>query len=311
MVGDGGLAEAEGLCQLALAVYLTGLTFQLTGHPGPVPQALFVAAYAFGGFFTLREALVAVRGGRIQVDFLMLVAAAGAAAIGRREEGAVLLVRRPRRPGRGRPGKPRLRGHGQRLRRPRHRRHPSRQGEHPGQGRQDGPGRRGAHLADPAVHRPVHEVLRTGRPRTRRRAAGRRRTHRRALHRHLLPRRGRPRRRQPLRPGHRHSGRRAQCGGPGGARGSTGQGRGPAGGVRPAADHRLRQDRNPDRGPAPPHRDRARPPAASPTPTPSRVRPSRPPSATVRRNWPGPAAPPCWSAGATAGPGCAARPVRR
>lgn len=77
---------------LALAVYLTGLTLQLTGHGGPVPQALFIAAYAFGGFFTLREALLAVRGGRFQVDFLMLVAAAGAAAIGRWEEGAVLLV---------------------------------------------------------------------------------------------------------------------------------------------------------------------------------------------------------------------------
>ncbi|MFD6888591.1 heavy metal translocating P-type ATPase [Streptomyces sp. NPDC059957] len=77
---------------LALTVYLTGLTLQLTGSSGPVPQALFVAAYAFGGFFTLREALLAVRGGRFQVDFLMLVAAAGAAAIGRWEEGAVLLV---------------------------------------------------------------------------------------------------------------------------------------------------------------------------------------------------------------------------
>ncbi|MFZ3468461.1 heavy metal translocating P-type ATPase [Streptomyces sp. 4.24] len=77
---------------LALAAYLTGLTLQLTGHAGAAPQTLFVAAYAFGGFFTLREAVLAVRGGRFQVDFLMLVAAAGAAAIGRWEEGAVLLV---------------------------------------------------------------------------------------------------------------------------------------------------------------------------------------------------------------------------
>lgn len=77
---------------LALTAYLTGLTLQLTGSGGALPQALFVAAYAFGGFFTLREALLAVRGGRFQVDFLMLVAAAGAAAIGRWEEGAVLLV---------------------------------------------------------------------------------------------------------------------------------------------------------------------------------------------------------------------------
>ncbi|MEU9718318.1 heavy metal translocating P-type ATPase [Streptomyces sp. NPDC047976] len=77
---------------LALTVYLTGLTLQLTGNGGPAAQALFVAAYAFGGFFTLREAVATLRGGRFQVDFLMLVAAAGAAAIGRWEEGAVLLV---------------------------------------------------------------------------------------------------------------------------------------------------------------------------------------------------------------------------
>lgn len=77
---------------LALTVYLTGLTLRLTGYGGPAPGSLFVAAYVFGGFFTLREAVTAVRAGRFQVDFLMLVAAAGAAAIGRWEEGAVLLV---------------------------------------------------------------------------------------------------------------------------------------------------------------------------------------------------------------------------
>ncbi|MFD0358924.1 heavy metal translocating P-type ATPase [Streptomyces sp. NPDC127110] len=77
---------------LALTVYLTGLTLQLTGNGGPAAQALFVAAYVFGGFFTLREAVAALREGCFQVDFLMLVAAAGAAAIGRWEEGAVLLV---------------------------------------------------------------------------------------------------------------------------------------------------------------------------------------------------------------------------
>ncbi|EFL13488.1 heavy metal translocating P-type ATPase [Streptomyces sp. C] len=77
---------------LALTVYLTGLALQLTGNGGPAARALFVAAYAVGGFFTLREAVATLRAGRFQVDFLMLVAAAGAAAIGRWEEGAVLLV---------------------------------------------------------------------------------------------------------------------------------------------------------------------------------------------------------------------------
>ncbi|MFD7030317.1 heavy metal translocating P-type ATPase [Streptomyces sp. NPDC059917] len=77
---------------LALTVYLTGLILELTGNGGPATLPLFVAAYVFGGFFTLREALLTVRRGRFQVDFLMLIAAAGAAAIGKWEEGAVLLV---------------------------------------------------------------------------------------------------------------------------------------------------------------------------------------------------------------------------
>ncbi|MFJ7203470.1 heavy metal translocating P-type ATPase [Streptomyces sp. NPDC098789] len=77
---------------LALTVYLTGLILELTGNGGPATRPLFVAAYVFGGFFTLREALLTVRRGRFQVDFLMLIAAAGAAAIGEWEEGAVLLV---------------------------------------------------------------------------------------------------------------------------------------------------------------------------------------------------------------------------
>ncbi|MGW1768413.1 heavy metal translocating P-type ATPase [Streptomyces sp. NPDC002073] len=73
---------------LALATWTGGL-FAPTAATS---TALYVAAYAFGGFFTLREALGSIRRGRFQVDFLMLVAAAGAAAIGRWEEGAVLLV---------------------------------------------------------------------------------------------------------------------------------------------------------------------------------------------------------------------------
>ncbi|WP_327167471.1 heavy metal translocating P-type ATPase [Streptomyces subrutilus] len=92
--GHGFLGERAELVSalLSLAVYLTGLTLQLTGNGGPASRALFVAAYVFGGFFTLREAVATLRRGRFQVDFLMLVAAAGAAAIGRWEEGAVLLV---------------------------------------------------------------------------------------------------------------------------------------------------------------------------------------------------------------------------
>ena len=62
-----------------------------TGAPEWVPLALFVAAYFFGGWFTVREAWDSVRAGRFEIDFLMLVAAAGAAALGEWFEGALLL----------------------------------------------------------------------------------------------------------------------------------------------------------------------------------------------------------------------------
>lgn len=61
------------------------------GLPGWIPIALFVAAYIFGGFFTVREAYENLRQKRFEIDTLMLVAAAGAAALGAWAEGALLL----------------------------------------------------------------------------------------------------------------------------------------------------------------------------------------------------------------------------
>jgi Cd2+/Zn2+-exporting ATPase len=55
------------------------------------PLAFFLATYFFGGFFTVRTAIASTLRGRFEVDFLMLVAAVGAALIGRWAEGAVLL----------------------------------------------------------------------------------------------------------------------------------------------------------------------------------------------------------------------------
>ncbi len=54
---------------------------------------LYLATYfCGGGFFTVRGGVGArSAGGRFEVDFLMIVAAAGAAAVGRLSEGAVLL----------------------------------------------------------------------------------------------------------------------------------------------------------------------------------------------------------------------------
>lgn len=56
-----------------------------------VPWSLHLAAYFFGGFFTFREAIENIRAYRYEIDFLMLVAAIGAATLGEWAEGALLL----------------------------------------------------------------------------------------------------------------------------------------------------------------------------------------------------------------------------
>ncbi|MBL8577214.1 MAG: heavy metal translocating P-type ATPase [Mesorhizobium sp.] len=63
----------------------------VSGTPSWLPTACFIAAYFFGGFFTLREAIDNLRLRRFEIDTLMLVAAAGAAALGAFAEGALLL----------------------------------------------------------------------------------------------------------------------------------------------------------------------------------------------------------------------------
>lgn len=63
----------------------------LPAAPGWLPTACYVAAYFFGGFYTLREAIDNLRLRKFEIDTLMLVAAAGAAALGAFAEGALLL----------------------------------------------------------------------------------------------------------------------------------------------------------------------------------------------------------------------------
>ncbi|MES2416686.1 MAG: heavy metal translocating P-type ATPase [Bacteroidota bacterium] len=53
--------------------------------------ACYLIAYLFGGFYTTREAYESINKGHFEIDFLMLVAAAGAAALGRWAEGGLLL----------------------------------------------------------------------------------------------------------------------------------------------------------------------------------------------------------------------------
>ena len=73
------------------ALLLAGWLGSLTGLPTAVSLGLYWAAYVFGGFFTLRDAVQSLRAKRFDIDTLMLVAAVGAAALGEWAEGALLL----------------------------------------------------------------------------------------------------------------------------------------------------------------------------------------------------------------------------
>ena len=77
---------------LAGALTLVGwLLGRQSVGPEWLPMGLFIAAYFFGGFYTGREAIENLRAKRFEIDTLMLVAAAGAAALGEWAEGALLL----------------------------------------------------------------------------------------------------------------------------------------------------------------------------------------------------------------------------
>lgn len=74
------------------ALLLAGfLVERFLAAPGWVPMGAYLAAYGFGGWFTLREAIENLQLKRFEIDTLMIVAAAGAAALGAWAEGALLL----------------------------------------------------------------------------------------------------------------------------------------------------------------------------------------------------------------------------
>ncbi len=79
------LSLAAGLLLLA------GWLLEFTAAPAALSLVLFVGAYITGGFFALRDAWQSLRQGRFDIDTLMIVAAAGAAALGAWAEGALLL----------------------------------------------------------------------------------------------------------------------------------------------------------------------------------------------------------------------------
>ncbi|MCF6388801.1 heavy metal translocating P-type ATPase [Mycobacterium sp. MBM] len=77
---------------LSGALLLTGwLLAAFAGTPRAVEVVVYCLAFFFGAYFTVQEAYASVRHGRFEIDFLMLVSAAGAAALGEVAEGALLL----------------------------------------------------------------------------------------------------------------------------------------------------------------------------------------------------------------------------
>jgi Zn2+/Cd2+-exporting ATPase len=78
-----------GLCGGLLLI--GWLLSSLTNISPWVPWSCYLLAYFFGGFFTFREAFENIRAYRFEIDFLMLVAAIGAATLGEWAEGALLL----------------------------------------------------------------------------------------------------------------------------------------------------------------------------------------------------------------------------
>lgn len=92
---EGGILGANTELIFALAAgALVGIGFaaeKLLPVLAWLPLPLYLGAYFFGGFFTVREAVDNLRLKRFEIDTLMLVAATGAAALGQWAEGALLL----------------------------------------------------------------------------------------------------------------------------------------------------------------------------------------------------------------------------
>jgi Cd2+/Zn2+-exporting ATPase len=72
--------------------FLIGLSIEfLTGLVEWMSLASYIAAYSFGGYYTTLEAIDKIKNREFEIDFLMIVAAIGAAYIGSWREGALLL----------------------------------------------------------------------------------------------------------------------------------------------------------------------------------------------------------------------------
>lgn len=93
VAGAGWFAEHRELILSGCAglLLLAGWLAGRADAPRGLSLGLLLGAYTAGGFYTLREAVESLCKRQFDIDTLMLVAAAGAAALGAWEEGALLL----------------------------------------------------------------------------------------------------------------------------------------------------------------------------------------------------------------------------
>jgi Cd2+/Zn2+-exporting ATPase len=77
-------------CLVATALGWVASDAQL-GLPAWLPWLLYVVAYVAGGFYSVQDAWATLKQRQFDVNFLMIIAAVGAAAVGQPREGAVLM----------------------------------------------------------------------------------------------------------------------------------------------------------------------------------------------------------------------------
>ena len=82
------LLVAAGLSALFL---VAGSLLNLLAVPAWMPVAAFAVSYVAGGTLRLRDGLIALKDRRVSIDMLMVLGAAGAAVLGRWNEGAILI----------------------------------------------------------------------------------------------------------------------------------------------------------------------------------------------------------------------------
>src|SRR6187455_1130974 len=91
---DNVFGEKTELIFAIICGALLGIGFGLSfvkNIPTFIPIACYIGAYFFGGFYTTKEAFAGISKGKFEIDFLMLVAAIGAAILGQWAEGSLLL----------------------------------------------------------------------------------------------------------------------------------------------------------------------------------------------------------------------------